>query len=116
MKRTLPLATALLLALGACATPTPFDPGTDCPKEAYCGQCASRGACAWCGDPGESGKGQCVAVGHAKCAAPSAWSKTPDRCPLPPIESSASAAPATTSAGESSKEEAVRRALARAFP
>src|SRR3712207_7640261 len=47
-------------------------------------QCASRGACVWCGESNDSGKGQCVATGRAECAAPNAWAKTPDRCPLPP--------------------------------
>lgn len=114
---------ALVLAAAGCA-PSPYEPGTDCPKEAYCGQCASRGVCAWCGDPADSSKGQCVAVGRAECAAPLAWSKTPDRCPAPPASAVSPALATTAQASESSvkhavgpeKFESIRRTLQRSFP
>lgn len=126
------LAFVLSLAAAGCA-PSPYEPGTDCPKEAYCGQCASRGVCAWCGDPGDSSKGQCVAVGRAECAAPQAWSKTPDHCPLPPENATspflASSSAATTTTSESANEvasmkeavgpakfESIRRTLQKSFP
>ncbi len=110
--------------LGLLAGPRPFDPGAECPKVAYCGQCASHGACAWCGDPGDSSKGQCVAVGHSECSAPSTWSKTPDHCPAPPPDAVASSTtePAATSSSPAKeavgpeKFAAIKHALSRAFP
>lgn len=113
MIRLLRLALALSFALG-CHSSAPFDPQADCPKEAYCGQCASRGGCAWCGDPNDSSKGQCVAVGHAECATPLAWSQTPDRCPAPPAPSTT--AIASSPNPEAEKHAAIRKALNRAFP
>ncbi|MFT3770495.1 MAG: hypothetical protein QM820_34130 [Minicystis sp.] len=122
MIRRFGFALALSFVLG-CQTPTPFDAATDCPKEAYCGQCASRGACAWCGDPADSSKGQCVALGHAECAAPAAWSKTPDHCPAPPSASKATASASTSSTSSPTKKaigaekyESIRTTLQRAFP
>lgn len=118
------LAGSLFVLLSACHTPAPYDAGGDCPKEAYCGQCASHGACAWCGDPADGSRGQCVAVGRADCAAPSEWAKTPDRCAPPPLETK-SVAPATTEAAEPSpaakalgpqRYAAIKGALARVFP
>jgi hypothetical protein len=120
MTKTLRLLLALSLLAG-CHSQAPYDPQADCPKETYCGQCASRGACAWCGDPSDSSKGQCVAVGHAECAAPQAWSKTPDHCPAPPASTAATAS--TSSATSPTAQEigaekynAIQRALKRAFP
>ena len=128
--KQLAFAFAFALMASGCA-PDPYEPGTDCPKEAYCGQCASRGVCAWCGDPGDSSKGQCVAVGRAECVAPQAWSKTPDHCPAPPasavspsLASSASASESASAQEVASAKEAVgpakfeqiRRTLQRAFP
>jgi hypothetical protein len=122
---SLSLVFALALAAGGCSHPTPFDPAADCPKEAYCGQCASRGGCAWCGEPGDTGKGQCVAVGRAECSAPGAWNKTPDSCPAPPLQASTAATTASTAAPASApgpeavgpeKLAAVKRALSHAFP
>ncbi len=116
---------ALVLGASGCSqAPAPFDPGAECPKVAYCGQCASHGACAWCGDPGDLSKGQCVAVGHSECSAPSAWSKTPDHCPAPPPDAVASSTsePATTSSSPATeavgpeKFAAIKHALSRAFP
>jgi hypothetical protein len=123
MRKILCFVFALSIGAG-CHTPAPFDAGTDCPKEAYCGQCASRGGCAWCGDRADSSKGQCVAVGQHECAAPAAWSKTPDRCPPPPsatAEAVASTAPPTspTPVARSIGAEryaAIRSALQQAFP
>ncbi len=123
MKTTLRLAFALSLLAG-CHAPEPFDPGADCPKIEYCGQCASRGACGWCGDPNDSSKGQCVALGHSECAAPSEWLKTPERCPLPAAtagkpqssaSSSQSPSPVAKSVGQE-RYSAIRAALVRAFP
>ena len=111
--------------LAGCHEQAPFDAGNDCPKIAYCGQCASRGGCAWCGPEDESGKGQCAAIGHADCAAPNAWSETPDRCPLPPLDAgspgylAATATPATTAAASTagtSADATIRTFLAHAFP
>lgn len=123
MKSLLRVAFALSVLAG-CRAPEPFDAGVDCPKLAYCGQCASHGACAWCGDPKESAKGQCVAMGRAECAAPSEWLKTPDRCPLPPgneaqaKDSASSSQSPSTVAKDVGPERynAIRAALARAFP
>lgn len=116
---------ALLGLVGTgCQTPAPFDPGADCPRETLCGQCASHGACVWCGDPNDGGKGQCVAIGRAECAAPAEWARTPDRCGPPPA-TTAAAAPTTTTAAQSSpaakaigddRYRAIRSALVRAFP
>jgi hypothetical protein len=117
---------ALLLAVisAGCATPEPFDPLSECPKLTVCGQCASRGACVWCGDPNDGGKGECVATGRRECSAPSALSKTPDQCG--PAPGGAPAATALPSAPENATEtekrigtekyQAIRRALTRAFP
>jgi hypothetical protein len=127
MKTSFCLVVALTLVAGGCGpAPSPFDPGTDCPKLSYCGQCASRGGCAWCGDPKESSGGQCVAVGHSECGAPRAWAKTPETCPAPPADAGAPASSASSTAtAEASPEQkavgpeklaAVRRALTRAFP
>jgi hypothetical protein len=113
LRRLLCLVLALLPL--ACQTPVPFDPGADCPKEAYCGQCASRGGCSWCGDPNDGSRGQCVAVGRAECSAPSAWAKTPDRCAPPPLASAAPTAAAASSTDDQ-KSAAIRVALTRAFP
>jgi len=62
------------LGLAGCPSPPPFDPGSECPKLPNCGQCASRGGCAWCGN-------QCVAVGHTSCTG--APVTTPGNCPPP---------------------------------
>lgn len=122
MKRWTSWLFALLLS--GCHTPAPYDPGADCPKEAYCGQCASRGGCAWCGDPADGARGQCVAVGRADCAAPNDWARTPDRCAPPPLETR-SPAPETTAAAEPSPAEkalgperyaAIKAALGRVLP
>lgn len=117
------LAVALFLLAG-CRSPEPFDPGADCPKQAYCGQCASRGACAWCGDPNDATKGQCVALGRAECAAPAEWLKTPDKCPTPAPGQGESASAQTTQTSPSDVAQkvgperyaAIRSALVRAFP
>lgn len=123
MRRMLCLVLALLPL--ACAQTPPFDPGTDCPKETYCGQCASRGGCAWCGDPSDGSRGQCVAVGKAECAAPNDWAKTPDHCAPPPADAggpapTASASPPGPSPAEKAlgpeKYNAIRNALKQAFP
>ncbi len=119
----------LLLALLplACKTPAPFDTAADCPKETYCGQCASRGGCSWCGDPADGSRGQCVAVGRSECAAPSTWAKTPDTCAPPPLDATNLPAPvASSTAAEAAspvakalgpaKYAAIRNALTRAFP
>lgn len=121
--RTL-VSSLFVLLLSGCRTPEPFDPGADCPKEAYCGQCASKGACAWCGDPGDGSRGQCVAVGRADCAAPAEWAKTPDRCAPPPLVTPSPAVTASASAEPSPAEKllgherytAIKSALTRAFP
>jgi len=120
------LALALAAAGGCARAQAPFDPGTDCPKETYCGQCASRGGCAWCGDPSDARGGQCVAVGQRECSAPGALLETPDRCPAPPADTDkpapATSASATTEASPAMKAvgpeklAAIRRALAQAFP
>lgn len=122
MSRALRLV-AVLLALAGCRAPEPFDPAADCPKEANCGQCASRGACAWCGDPGGSAGGQCLAVGHSDCPAPGGWSRTPDRCPAPPPDDNLTAAGAASSKDAPVEEKigkeryaTIRTALVRAFP
>jgi hypothetical protein len=129
VRKLIHLAFALSILAG-CREPAPFDPGTDCTKIAYCGQCASRGGCSWCGAQDESGKGQCVAVGHDECAAPNAWAKTPDTCPLPPIDAGAPGYLATGAVSTTSTETpspvakaigpekyaAIRAALERAFP
>jgi hypothetical protein len=113
---------AVLWVLGCGGqAPAPFDPAADCPKEENCGQCASRGACAWCGDPADGARGQCVAIGRAECAAPSAWAKTPDVCAAPPAESVKTTA-ATTSESPVAKAlgapryAAIQKTLASAFP
>jgi hypothetical protein len=132
VRKRIPLAFALSLSLSlalfaGCRAPAPFDPGTDCTKIAYCGQCASRGGCSWCGAQDESGKGQCVAVGQQECAAPNAWAKTPDSCPLPPADAGSpgllASASYTTDAPSPiakaigpEKYAAIRAALVRAFP
>ncbi|MEP7121018.1 MAG: hypothetical protein ABJE95_08920 [Byssovorax sp.] len=123
MRKLVCFLVALAFSSG-CHTPAPFDAGTDCPKEAYCGQCASRGGCAWCGDPEGSSKGRCVAVGQHECAAPAAWAKTPDRCPPPPAATVAPVVTASTSASPSpvaraigpDRYQAIRSALQHAFP
>jgi hypothetical protein len=102
---------ALALA-GGCAQEAPFEPTTDCAKLENCGQCASRGACAWCGD---ATKGQCLAIGHAECAAPSQWSKTPEVCAPPPATTAERVKPPAF-APESEEAATVERALRRAFP
>lgn len=119
MRTMIPLVLALA-ALG-CQKPAPFDPGADCAKLDVCGQCASRGGCVWCGD---TGKGQCMAVGHAECSAPASLSKTPDACPAPPADTRFTAATASASGTSSPMKEAVgpkkyeevRHALMKAFP
>ena len=116
------------LALSGCATKASVAVDTDCAKETVCGQCASRGGCAWCGDSSDGGKGQCVLKDSATCSAPSTWSATPDRCPAPPAGTEAARRlPDSTGAGDSAQSsqrqaigpqnyEAVRRAMAQAFP
>lgn len=116
---------ALLWAavLVGCVTPEPYDPLSECPKIAVCGQCASRGACVWCGDPQDGSKGECVATGRRECNAPSALSKTPDQCgPAPsgiPAATPLPSAPENASETEkrigTEKYQAIRRALTRTF-
>ncbi|MFO0755773.1 MAG: hypothetical protein U0359_04750 [Byssovorax sp.] len=123
MIRIASLSVVLCIAAFGCTT-GPYEAVTDCPKEINCGQCASRGACAWCGEARDNGGGRCVAVGHGECEAPLVWQKTPDRCPLPPED--AGAAPASTSSetAQSSMKDAVtpakfeeiRTTLQRSFP
>ncbi len=120
MKYRIGLIAGWWLLAGCQTTQAPFDPQADCPKLAYCGQCASRGGCSWCGDPSQ---GQCMAVGHAECTAPKAWSKTPDRCPPPPEDAkgSALASPASSDSHVAKdlgaqRYNAIRSALTRAFP
>lgn len=114
--------TFLVLFFSGCHTPAPYDAGADCPKEAYCGQCASHGACVWCGDPSDGSRGQCVAVGRADCAAPNDWAKTPDRCAPPPLETKAPPAATTTEPSPAAKAlgperyAAIKSALTHAFP
>lgn len=116
--RALRFAFLFSLALWGCA-PTPFDPISECPQLAYCGQCASRGGCAWCGDPNQ---GLCLAVGHAECGAPNTWNKSPETCPAPPT--SAHTALSTSISSESAEMKAVgpeqynalKRSLSLAFP
>lgn len=116
------------LAIGGCAAHAPFNPGTDCAKIVYCGQCASRGGCGWCGAASESGSGQCMAAGSSQCAAPRSMCQTPDRCPPPPPDAAvpgtsaatAAAAPADASAEMKAvgpkKYQAIKGALTHAFP
>ena len=117
----LTLAGALCGALSACQTPAPYDPVADCPREAYCGQCASHGACVWCGDPSDGAKGQCVAIGRTECSAPQAFAKTPDRCAPPPphvpyVRPTAENASPVAKALGPEKYNAIHAALTRAFP
>ncbi|MBK8253799.1 MAG: hypothetical protein IPK82_14180 [Polyangiaceae bacterium] len=124
MKRIKPVSTLLFgLLLTGCQVQEPFDPVAECPKIAVCGQCASRGACVWCGNPSDGSQGECVAVGRRDCAAPLALSKTPDQC-APPPNSTPAATPLVTSANPSPVEQrigteryqGIKKALTRAFP
>ena len=47
----------------------------------YCGQCASRGGCGWCGDASDGSQGRCVQKDDASCASPATWSTTPGSLP-----------------------------------
>lgn len=118
----------LCLAISGCATKAHMAAGTDCAKETYCGPCASRGGCAWCGEANDSGRGQCVTKDSAHCEAPALFSATPDHCPPPPPATAtakplATEHPAQGSPDSAEKQaigadnyEAVRHAMAQAFP
>lgn len=121
MNRVLALVLVSCLSLLGCAKTARIDPGSDCKKETFCGPCASRGGCAWCG--GADGQGQCQYKDAGQCAAPAVWSVTPDRCPPPPEGSGTTHAaayrsePATASnPSESPPQAALRRTLSQAFP
>lgn len=114
------------LSLIGCQTPSPYDPGMECPRLENCGQCASRGGCTWCGDTTDGSRGLCMAIGRSECGSPNVLSKTPDQCALPP-SGTPYAIPlpqAQVSAGASEVEKrigpekykAIRNALTRAFP
>lgn len=90
----------LALACSGCASLPPFDAKVDCNKISFCGPCASRGGCVWCGAADESGSGSCqpaTALGPV-CAAPQTLFPTPDRCPLPPKSADHASTPAATPA------------------
>lgn len=114
------------LSLIGCQTPSPYDPGMECPRLENCGQCASRGGCTWCGDTTDGSRGLCMAIGRSECGSPNVLSKTPDQCapppsgtpyaiPLPQAQVSSGASEVEKRIG-SEKYKAIRNALARAFP
>lgn len=112
-----------LIGIG-CTTHLPFKAQTDCSKITYCGQCASRGECAWCGSTQDSSGGQCIAVGLSECSAPRALCQTPDRCPPPPVDAVAPSLAMPTENDASAEQQAIgpqkygaiKGALVQTFP
>ena len=106
MNTTHSLLVLLALVGIGCTTHLPFKAQTDCSKITFCGQCASRGGCAWCGSTQDSSGGQCVAVGVSECSAPKALCQTPDRCPPPPLDAVAPSLAMPTETDASAEQQA----------
>ena len=122
---SLAVSTATVGTVTGCASKSSLSASSDCGKEIYCGQCASRGGCGWCGDASDGSQGRCVQKDDASCAAPATWSTTPDRCPAPPALAGSAKPLSQPGSSQDSPEkqaigaanyERVRQAMARAFP